>query len=133
MSRIEQLIVQIFKYEPLRGSGFIVLPKVLKAKRAIVNLKNTYDECFKWSILSALHHNEVYAKNRNKVNDAASYQCWANELNFDGIDLKGPTIKQIKQEIYAKVVERICVKVKSRRKSEANIKPIPNSTKKNSL
>lgn len=86
MSKIEQLIVQIFKYEPLRGSGFIELPKVIKNKRAIVNLKNTYDECFKWSILAALHHNEVYAKNRNKVNDAMSYRCWANELNFDGID-----------------------------------------------
>lgn len=86
LSRIEQLTVQIFKHEPLRGSGFIELPRVLKGKRAIVNLKNTFDECFKWSILAALHHEEVYAKNRNKVNDAASYHRWANELNFNDID-----------------------------------------------
>lgn len=86
LSRIDQLRVQIFKYEPLRGSGFIELPKMLKHKRAIINLKNTYDECFKWSILSALHYDEVYAKNRNKVNQAASYHRWANELNFDRID-----------------------------------------------
>lgn len=86
LKEIKELRVQILKYEPLRGSGFIELPKVLKNKRAIVNLKNTYDECFKWAILSALHHEEVYSKNRNKVNDAASYHRWANELNFDGID-----------------------------------------------
>lgn len=28
----------------------------------------------------------MYDKNRNKINDVASYQRWANELNFDGID-----------------------------------------------
>lgn len=86
LSRIEHLHVQIFKYEPLRGSGDIELPKKLKNKRSIVNLKHTYDECFKWAILSALHHDEVYRRNRNKVNDARSYYFWRNELNFDGIN-----------------------------------------------
>lgn len=86
LSRINQLRVQICKYEPLRGAGLIELPKALKNKRSIINLKNTYDECFKWSILAALHYDEVYTKNRNKVNDAASYRFWANELNFNEID-----------------------------------------------
>lgn len=85
LSIIRQLCVQIFKHEPLRGSGFIELPKIMKNKRAIVNLRKTNDECFKWSILAALHHDEVYAKNRNKVNDAASYLRWANDLNFNGM------------------------------------------------
>lgn len=87
LSTINHLLVQIFKYEPLRGSGNnIELPKKLKNKRSIVNLINTHDECFKWSILAALHYEEVYVKNRHKVNDAASYRFWANELNFNGID-----------------------------------------------
>lgn len=47
---------------------------------------NTDDECFKWSILAALHYNEVFAKNKNKANDATSYQLWADELNFNGIN-----------------------------------------------
>lgn len=47
LSKIIQLSTQFFKYEPLKASGFIELPKILKWKRAIVNLKNTYDECFK--------------------------------------------------------------------------------------
>lgn len=83
LSRIDKLTVQIFKYEPLRGSGFIDLPKAIKNKKSIVNLKNTFNECFKWSILAAMHNNEVHAR---KVNDAASYRYWANEMNFEGID-----------------------------------------------
>lgn len=86
LSKIKQLRVQIFKYEPLRGFGYIKLPKMLKNKGAVINLKNTGNKCFKWSILAALHHDEVYDKNRRKVTDAISYQEWINELNFDGID-----------------------------------------------
>lgn len=55
ISKIEKLVVKIFKYEPLRGSGFIELPKGLKGRKSILNLKNTGDECFKWSILSSIH------------------------------------------------------------------------------
>lgn len=86
LCKIEQLKVQVFKYQPLRGSHFIELPKILKNKRAIINLKNTDNECFKWSILAALHYNEVFAKNKNKANDANRYFRWSNELNFKGID-----------------------------------------------
>lgn len=39
LSKIEKLTVQIFKYEPLQGSGDIELPKILKNKHAIINLK----------------------------------------------------------------------------------------------
>lgn len=86
LSKIIKLTVQIFKYEPLHASGFIELPRVLKNKRSIINLKNTNDECFKWAILSALHYDEVHARNKNKVNNAESYCQWRNELDFDGID-----------------------------------------------
>ena len=38
------------KYEPLGGSSYIPLPAFLAAKKAIINLKNEDDECFKWAI-----------------------------------------------------------------------------------
>lgn len=44
LSEIKALRVQIFKYEPLRGSGFIQLPEELKGKKSNLNLKNTYDD-----------------------------------------------------------------------------------------
>ena len=43
------------KYVSLGGSSYIPLPKFLAAKKAIVNLKNENDECFKWAITRALN------------------------------------------------------------------------------
>lgn len=86
LDKIEKLLVKIYKYEPLKGAGYIELPRKLKNKKAIVNLKNTDDKCFKWSIIAALHYDEVYELNRKKVNDATRYEKWKDELNFDGID-----------------------------------------------
>ena len=42
-------------YEPLGASSYIPLPKFLAAKKAIINLKNEDDECFKWAITQALY------------------------------------------------------------------------------
>ena len=43
------------KYVSLGGSSYIPLPKFLVAKKAIINLKNEDDECFKWAITRALN------------------------------------------------------------------------------
>ena len=39
----------------LGGSSYIPLSKFLAAKKAIINLKNEDDECFKWAITQALN------------------------------------------------------------------------------
>ena len=43
------------KYEPLDGSSYILLPGFLAVKKAIINLKNEDQECFKWAITRALN------------------------------------------------------------------------------
>ena len=43
------------KYEPLGGSFYIQLPAFLAAKKAIINLRNEDDKCFKWAITPALN------------------------------------------------------------------------------
>ncbi|GFW00194.1 uncharacterized protein TNCV_2914761 [Trichonephila clavipes] len=53
---IKYLELRINKYNPLRGSSYIDLPKTIKAKKAVINVKNLDDnKCFMWAILSALH------------------------------------------------------------------------------
>ena len=42
-------------YRPLKGSSYIPLPEYLTNKKAIINLKNDDDECFKWCITRALN------------------------------------------------------------------------------
>ena len=43
------------KYVPVGGSSYIPLLKFLASKKAIINLKNEDDECFKWAITRALN------------------------------------------------------------------------------
>ena len=43
------------EYAPLGGSSYIPLPKFLAAKKAIINLRNEDDECFKCAITRALN------------------------------------------------------------------------------
>ena len=43
------------KFEPLEGSSYIPLPGFPAAKKAIINLRNEDDECFKWAITRALN------------------------------------------------------------------------------
>lgn len=71
--------LNIFTYRPLTGSSFIQLPKDLKAKHAIVNVKNRDQLCFMWSVLAALY---PAARDACRVTKYTAYQ---HELNFDGI------------------------------------------------
>ena len=50
-----QLDVNTVEYKPLKGNSYIKLPDVLAKKKAIVNMKNEDDECFKWCITRALN------------------------------------------------------------------------------
>ncbi|GBM38893.1 hypothetical protein AVEN_49754-1 [Araneus ventricosus] len=42
-------------YHPLAPSSYIPLPSKLAAKKALINIKNTDQKCFVWSVLAALH------------------------------------------------------------------------------
>lgn len=79
LAQILHLNVQISAYNPLRGSSYIETPKKLEKKKALVNVKNNDEMCFKWAILSALY---PQATNANRV---SHYKKYKNELNFDNI------------------------------------------------
>ena len=50
-----RLDLHTVKYDPLGGSSYIPLPTFRAAKKAIINLINEDDECFKWAITRALN------------------------------------------------------------------------------
>ena len=67
------------KYVQLGGSSYIPLPKFIAAKKAIINLKNEGDECFKWAITRALNSvqkTERISKKRREKSEV---------LNWDGL------------------------------------------------
>ncbi|CAG2253665.1 unnamed protein product [Mytilus edulis] len=71
LKAIVKLQVNINKHRPLGGSQYIDLPAWIKAKKAVINVKNKDEECFKWAILSALHHDEVDPKQTDRVTQSS--------------------------------------------------------------
>ncbi|XP_022795526.1 uncharacterized protein LOC111334103 [Stylophora pistillata] len=53
--QVEGLDLHTVKYTPLKGSSYIKLPKHLADKKAIINMENEDDECFKWCVTRALN------------------------------------------------------------------------------
>ena len=82
-----KLYLNIAKYEPLKGSSYILLPEALANKKAIINVQNDDDRCLEWALKSALY------PAKNNVSNKYSYaKC--PDLNMDGIDFPTP-ISQI--------------------------------------
>ncbi|VDI35302.1 Hypothetical predicted protein [Mytilus galloprovincialis] len=71
---IEKLEIHLNKFKPLKGSSYIALPKPLAQRKAIINVQNTHQECLRWAILSALHHEEV---DKNCTKQVGQYKKWA--------------------------------------------------------
>ena len=68
------------KYVPLGGSSYIPLPKFLAAKKAIINLKNEDDKCFKWAITQELNPID---KNSESIDKKLREKLQV--LNWDGL------------------------------------------------
>ena len=74
--------IHLNKYEPLSGSSYIPLPRVLQSKKDIVNVKNEEDnECFKWSITTAMYPAENHPEKICKQLKENS-----EKFNWDGIN-----------------------------------------------
>jgi hypothetical protein len=73
------LELNINKYDPMRGSGFIELPGYIKNKKACINVKNKDNFCFLWSVIADLYPAE---RNANRV---TSYPHFKDVLNIKGL------------------------------------------------
>ena len=82
---IINLTVFIKKYVSLHGgNSFIELLRVIKNRKACINVVNNDEQCFKWSVLVGLRDVKNKVKtNRHRV---AQYREFENLLNFRGID-----------------------------------------------
>ena len=83
-----RIYLNIAKYEPLKATSKISLPKALFDKKAIINLPNEDDRCFEWALLSILYYN------KNHPSKLSSYRKYLGTLNLKGIDIPTP-ISQI--------------------------------------
>ena len=78
---VEKLELHVDKCDPLKAGSYIDLPKELKNKKALINMKNEDDKCFLWCVLRALNPID---KNAGRIdNDLKSKE---NTLNMSGIN-----------------------------------------------
>ena len=71
--------VSIHKHAPLHGSSYMDVPRDVGNTKAVINIKNKDNMCFKWSVLAALHPVKKHSERVSK------YREYDRELNFDGI------------------------------------------------
>ncbi|XP_039312988.1 uncharacterized protein LOC120359475 [Solenopsis invicta] len=79
LSRIQNLTVNINKFNPMHAGCWIELPQEVKNKRAVINVRSKDNACFAWSVVAALHPAE------NHADRESSYPHYSTVLKFDDI------------------------------------------------
>ena len=78
---VENLTLHTDIWDPIKASSYIVLPKELKNKKAIINMKNKdNDKCFLWCVLRALNPKD---KNAERIDE--DLKSKEHTLNMEGI------------------------------------------------
>lgn len=80
----QALVLEMVEYQPMTGSSYLELPPDVFNSKAVLNIENEDQQCFKWSALAALH---PQAKSPQRV---SKYKQFENELNFEGIEFPAP-------------------------------------------
>ena len=78
--KVTALEIHLADYNPLSGSTFTPLPKKIRGKKAVINIKNDDDQCFKWSVTRSLNPVD---KNAERITKELKDQ--SEELNWNGL------------------------------------------------
>lgn len=79
LSHINELMINLSRFDPISGSSYINLPKFLSDKKAIINVQNKDQQCFKWAVLSAIY------QPKSNSSMQSSYAQYHSKLNFKGL------------------------------------------------
>ena len=50
----------LWQLDPLRASAFVPLPNWIQTHRAVVNIRGTGNDCFKWDVLAGMHPVDIH-------------------------------------------------------------------------
>ena len=76
--RVLSLDAHFTDFQALRGSTFLPLPRKIATKKAVINMKNDDDQCFKWSVTRALHPVDVHPERITKeLKDQSERLDWS--------------------------------------------------------
>ena len=86
---VESFDISVDPFNPMRAGTYFPLPKKLEVKKAIINVQNNDNECFKWAVTSA-----VFQRKKNGHRLDAEMRRNAALLDWSGID-SPTTLQQI--------------------------------------
>ena len=82
LDKIMHLYINFHRLVLTRGSSYNELPKWLKSKKTVINPQNKDEECFKWAVIAALHH-ETIKHYPERIGLLRSYE---NQYNWEGLE-----------------------------------------------
>ena len=85
LKKVVRLDITLSRLRPFRGSSHIPFPKRILKRKALINMENEDEECFKWAMTRALNPME---KNPQRVTKELRKQ--SEELNWNGIEFPTP-------------------------------------------
>jgi hypothetical protein len=81
VSAILKMDINLIDYRPIGGRSYIPLDDFLSSKKAIINMENEDNECFKWCVTRALNMKEKHGERIDKDLIEKS-----KKLNWEGIE-----------------------------------------------
>ena len=82
VKEINDHYLNITKYEPMKGSSYMKLPKELQnSAKGLINMKNKDNECFRWCHIRHINPQEKYPQRIKKVD-----KQYIEKLNYSGIE-----------------------------------------------
>ena len=97
--------IEFAAYRPLAGAAYVELPAALQAKKCIINVQNKDNRCFEYSLLAALHHEEI----QTYFQRPAKYEQWLGSINLGGASLPITVNAQVYKKIEKLNQLSICV------------------------
>ena len=82
LDKIIHLYINFHKLALTRGSSYTELPEWIRNKKAVINSQNKDEECFKWALIEALHHEDIQ-HHPERINSPSPYE---NQYNWKGLE-----------------------------------------------
>ena len=82
LDKIMHLHINFHRLVLTRGGFYNELPKWIKSKKAVINPQNKDEECFKWAVIAALHHEEI-KKDHQCISRLRAYE---KQYNWKGLE-----------------------------------------------
>ena len=121
--KIMHLYINFHRLVLTRVSSYNVLPEWIKSKKAVINPQNKDEECFKWTVIEALHHEEI----KHHPERISLLRPYENQYNWKGLEFP-VSIKKIGKseknnpDIAVNVLFSNKKNIYTARRSERNVK-----------